>query len=68
MTVAVLWGAKCFTASLLIAFPVRNHGRISLGYYLVRMGMGHLAKLFLPEIIYTKLKRAVRRDYSVPLD
>jgi glycosyltransferase involved in cell wall biosynthesis len=37
-------------------------------YYFVRIGMGHLAKLFLPEIIYTKLKRAVRRVYSVTLD
>lgn len=37
-------------------------------YYLVRRGVGHLTKLLLPEIIYTKLKRAVRRGYSVPLD
>jgi len=37
-------------------------------YYFVRGGMVHLAKLFLPEIIYKKLKRAVRRDYSVTLD
>lgn len=37
-------------------------------YYLLRRGMGHLAKLLLPEIIYTKLKRALRRGYSVPLD
>lgn len=37
-------------------------------YYFVRRGVGHLTKLFLPEIIYTKLKRAVRRGYSVPLD
>lgn len=30
-------------------------------YYFVRGGMGHLAKLLLPAIIYKKLKRAVRR-------
>lgn len=29
--------------------------------YFVRRGVGHLAKLFLPDIIYKKLKRAVRR-------
>lgn len=32
-------------------------------YYFVRGGVGHLAKLFLPDIIYKKLKRAVRRGY-----
>ena len=31
-------------------------------YSFVRMGVGHLAKLFLPDIIYKKLKRAVRRS------
>jgi len=30
-------------------------------YYFVRGGTGHLAKLLLPGIIYTKLKRVVRR-------
>jgi len=34
----------------------------------VRRGVGHLTKLFLPEIVYTKLKRTVRRGDSVPLD
>jgi hypothetical protein len=37
-------------------------------YYFVRGGVGHLAKLLLPDIIYKKLKRVVRRGYSVPLD
>jgi len=32
-------------------------------YHLARIGVGHLAKLFLPDIIYKKLKRAVRRGY-----
>jgi glycosyltransferase involved in cell wall biosynthesis len=37
-------------------------------YYFVRRGVGHLAKLVLPDIIYKKLKGAVGRGYSVPLD
>ena len=37
-------------------------------YYFGRRLVGHLAKLFLPDIIYRKLKRAVRRGYLAPLD
>jgi len=47
--------------------PVTNAVTAHL-YYFARRGVGHLTKLFLPDIIYKKLKRAVRRECSVPLD
>ena len=36
--------------------------------HFTRRGMGHLVQLLLPENVYTKLKCAVRRRYSLPLD
>ena len=36
--------------------------------YLVRIGVGHFVKLFLPNIIYKKLKRAVGKGSPTPLN
>jgi glycosyltransferase involved in cell wall biosynthesis len=52
---------------------LRQHGlpttkaTVILLPYFVRIGVGYFVKLFLPDIIYKKLKRAVGKASSVPL-